>query len=749
MIAISRVVGSQKFEYSHPRMEHTNHRGTALQMWGLIALTLAAFAPAWTAGWIDFDDNVLILDNPYIRDLAGVWRCWTDPTTPNQDYYPMTFSLWAIEYQLWGYKALGYHLVNVALHLGGVLVLWSILRRLRLYGAWMIAAIFSVHPVQVESVIWAVQTKATLSGLLGLTSAWFFLTFWLARENGTLKLDSSSVSGAPIADPPAAHAVWWRYGLSLVFFVLAMLSKPLVMTIAAGLVITMWWKRGGRFVANDVKLALPFFVLILPMAALTIWVQKHHIGTSTDAHALTLAERILVAGRALCFYASKLVLPINLGFAYEKWTIDTRIWWQWIYPVIAAAAVIGAWLNRRRLGAGLFAAIMFFIAMLSPSLGFISIYWFLFYYVCDHMQYLAVIAFAVLLVHGGGQWLMRRVSEKGRGITVLATIALFITLVGTTISRGLPYADGYTLWQDAIAQNELAWIPHNNLGFACEKRGEYENAVGHYRRALELERDSISPFESLVRLLHELGRSSEALALFPDRLARQPNSIKVLMMHALVLNGTGKTSEAREVYQRVIGMVKPEEIDLPGKKLDDRAVEWRMYATALLAVERYAEAERAFAQSAQLQPGDKQVHVQRARAILKLDRIQEACEELKLQASIDEPNDPRTTPRHLMMMSLVMSVSRDPTVHNLPVARRAAELAVQLTKQRVPRMLEALALVALAQGDSTTATNAFDLAERVAIEINQPSLINRITDRRARAGKGEKITLSGAEIVDH
>src|SRR5215468_9171336 len=178
----------------------------------LVVVTVAAYLPALHAGFV-WDDDSYVTDNAALRSVDGLRRIWFEPGAEPQ-YYPLTFTTFWVEYHLWGLQPFGYHLVNVFLHAVNALLVWLILRRLRLPGAWFAAAVFALHPMQVESVAWISERKNVLSGLLFLSALLVYL-----RAEGT--------------DGAARRSSWLAYGVVGVLFVGALLSKTVTCTLPA------------------------------------------------------------------------------------------------------------------------------------------------------------------------------------------------------------------------------------------------------------------------------------------------------------------------------------------------------------------------------------------------------------------------------------------------------------------------------------------------------------------------------------
>ena len=335
----------------------------------LFIALLAAYHPAWNGQPIWDDDHHIT--RPELRSLSGLERIWTQ-IGATQQYYPLAHSMLWLEYHFWGTSTTGYHLINILLHFISALLLVCILRRLAIPGAWFVAAIFALHPVQVESVAWITELKNTLSGVFFFSTALAYLQFDRTRNKTS-------------------------YFISIVFFILGLMSKSVIATLPVSLLAVFWWKRGKIDWKSDIVPLLPFFIVGIAYGLFTAWVERKFIGAEGSAFTFTIIERCLIAGGAIWFYLGKIFLPINLIFIYPRWNVSQAIWWQYLFPVATLILIGVFWLLRNRSRAPL-TAFLCFTATLFPVLGFFNVYPFRFSFVADHFQYLACIAPIALFV---------------------------------------------------------------------------------------------------------------------------------------------------------------------------------------------------------------------------------------------------------------------------------------------------------------------------------------------------------------
>ena len=300
---------------------------------------------------------------------------------------------------------------------------------------------FRAPPGLVESVSWITERKNVLSAVFYFAAALAYLRFVALAEPGG----------------PNRHRRYWYLG-ALVLFMAALLSKTVTCTLPAALLLVCWWKK-GRVQRGDIFPLLPFFALGVGLGLLTAWIEKYHVGAQGAEWSLTFADRCLIAGRALWFYAGKLVWPAHLTFIYPRWEIDPAVWWQWLFPVAAVGVVAGLWLARRRIGRGPLVAVLFFAGTLGPALGFVNVYPMRYSFVADHFQYLACVGLITLCAAG-----LDRIPRVIPATLVVLLGAL--TWQQTGIYRNLE-----TLWRDTLAKNPGLLAGPQQSGHLLVSRG--------------------------------------------------------------------------------------------------------------------------------------------------------------------------------------------------------------------------------------------------------------------------------------
>ena len=606
----------------------------------IFCATLVAYLPA-LRGALLWDDNMHVT-RADLQSLHGLWRIWFD-LGATQQYYPLLHSMFWVEQHLWGDAVLGYHLTNVALHAASACLVVMIVRRLSLPGAWLAGFVFALHPVCVEAVAWISEQKSALSGVFYLAAALTYLHFDRTRRRP-------------------------RYFLALALFVLALMTKTVTATLPAVLLVILWWQRGRIEWRRDLLPLTPWFAIAIPAGLFTAWVEStpRLIGAQGAEYALTLPERLLLAGRVPWFYAWKLLWPANLMFVYPHWKIDPAAWWQYLFP-LGLVTMAGAFVWLARKNRGPLAAFLIFVGTLFPVLGFLNVYPFRYSWVADHFQYLA--ALAIIVPAAAGLTLL----AEGMASARIGLYALPALLALATWRQSGNYRDYETLFRETLASNPGSAFVHSNLGVILMSSGRESEAATQFEAAVRLAPENADYRVNLgLALSHLPGRMSDAMTQYQAALRIDPRLAAAHLNLGLAYTAMpGHLEDAIAEYRKVISSyqtaVRTEPsmweahfnlglayAQMPGHEADaiaeyrtaltmkpDSALAHFHLGNTFHKMGRLPDAIAEYQASASLDPGVAEVHYELAYALAQIPgRVPEAideCRKMLLLKPGDEP----------------------------------------------------------------------------------------------------------------
>ena len=345
----------------------------------------------------------------------------------------------------------------------------------------------------------------------------------------------------------------WSYAFSLLFAALAMAAKSSTVILPVVLCLCAWWIE-GRWHWRTLARTVPLFLMAIAASALSIWTQGLQLAKVSDPQWVRpWAERLAAAGDAVWFYLGKLLWPHPLSANYPRWQIDAGQWVSYL-PLLAVIVVLSIfWLRGRSGGAGsraCFFAFAYFTVALLPILGLIDNYIFRYSLVFDHLQYLASMGPAAL----AGTALVRLsdfIIPKKPWLQ-LALCALLLIVGMTTWQRTWVFKSEDALWTDTLARNPHSWLAHNNLGSAFIEKGQLDDAVSHYQKALEINPNSTETLTNLGAALVQKGRVDDAVARYQKALAINPNYVLAHNNLGLALAQRGHVDDAVAHYQKAL-----------------------------------------------------------------------------------------------------------------------------------------------------------------------------------------------------
>lgn len=543
---------------------------------GLAVLCFVVYLPVLIWGKFVWQDDVRVTQNMFLWSWGGLAAAWGHPL--GGWYRPLAQSvLWA-EHHFFHSHALGYHLAGVLFHAANAGLLWMVLRRLGIRGAWLAAALFAAHPMQVQSVAWISQQSHLIGGAFFVGAAWAFLR--VTRIQPPLPEEFAPSPGHDWEDLMPVEPLARLYALSLVLAIAASLSDPIGVALPFVLALLIWWKRGTVTRADWLRLGPLFFIAIGGAVLAGVMAAR---GNSADlagaGPALTIAQRLLVDARAIAWYAGAVVCPYPLLFVYARWAPVSWASGQIVFPIALMLIVAGAWAARRRVGRAPLAAVLLFVALLSPGLGAVLGTARPAIYVADHWIYLAIAVPAAVV----GWALVTAISRFSapsleRGLRVGMAMACLAGLGFVAWEQGTIYDREEHVWQDALAEqpgSSVAIVGYTRLllsqgnDLKASKilrtaaasgppdvallqaraqvymmQGRYAEASEDYLAAHRLEPDNEQITIGLAQAYARDGRAEEAMTVYHDALRLHPDDPAMLNDIGLLLMSQGKFDEA-------------------------------------------------------------------------------------------------------------------------------------------------------------------------------------------------------------
>jgi len=601
-----------KAKREQPRTIQLSKRWEIAKVAAIILAGVLPYLPALRGGFV-WDDEPLITSNLLLRTSSGLGEIWAGSRTA--DYFPLTNTVFWIEHHLFGNNATGYHALNILLQAANALLLWRILLRLKIPGAFLAGLIFAIHPVHAESVAWISELKNVLSMFFFLISALFFF-----------EIEDQRFLNRTVA-----------YSASLVAFLLALLSKTQVVFLPVALLLCAWWrnspvepKRQGK--GNSLRLqraivrTVPFFLIAIVFGLITIWFQNRGIGEE-EIILGPFTRRLTNAGMAIWWYAKQVFAPVQLMAVYPQWRFDTPALVEWL-PLFAIIG--GLLLLWRRHSRGLLLAFAYFIIALLPVIGIVRMsYARSGALVADHLQYFADISLIALFSAG-----VARLWSNGRHEIRIVTATVILVLLGLmgsyTWARAGVYRDEQTLWQDNFSKNPNTWQGHNRVGQLLFKQEKFAEAAPHFERAVQLKPELADNYNLLGVVYCRLQRFEEGIAQYRKGLQLNEGrpstaqsvstaTMRVNLANALSLTGNSFSNLAQAASER--GDVTAAQADT--KEANARFTE---------AIEQY---EKALA----IEPEHPAIHRNLGILLSRLGRNEEAIPHLRKVLQL-VPNEP-------------------------------------------------------------------------------------------------------------
>jgi len=674
---------------------------TALCTVLLALMTVAVYLPVIELSFVTFDDTYYLTDNPKVQaGLTSESVRWaltdgilTRPRTAN--WHPVTWLSHMLDCQLYGLKPAGHHLTSLLLHTANTLLLFGLLKRLTgaLWRSALVAALFALHPLHVESVAWVAERKDVLSTFFGLLSLWTYARYTgRKKEEGRRKnAESGAMQHAP---RPTQHAALF-YLLSLSFFALGLMSKPMLVTLPCLLLLLDYWPL-GRFQLNTrhstLKTLLPFLLEKLPFLALSAascvvtLIAQHKGGAVASLEGvsgISAASRIINTPISYVWYLAKLLWPSDLAVIYPY------VWGWPLEQVLLATGLLIAltgmalWQGRRR--AYLAVGWLWYLGTLVPVIGLVKVGT---QSIADRYTYIPAIGLFIVFAWGvadlTARWARRTVPLAIGAATMLTACAL---AVGVQLRY---WQNTESLFRHTLAVTRNNYVACNNLGFYFAQRGELELAKKYYRSAIEIAPGFPGARNNLGAALVQQQKYEDAIAVFESALSLNPRSAEIESNLGAALYCLEKTDAAISHLREAIRL-NPE-----------HAMAHYNLGNALLQKGQLAEAIEQFRLAAQLNPRYAEALTNLAHALAQQGKPDEAAVQFRRALALQ----PGLLPAHYAFGELLIDQGK------FDEAAEQFSAALRLQPNHEPARVQ-LGIVRASQGKLDEAVAAFSAALRL------------------------------------
>ena len=498
------------------------------QRWGvpavclaLAAITFAVFGQTLTHEFVNLDDDLYVYENPMVaRGLSMKGLAWVFTHADCELYHPLTMLSLMGDYQLHGLHAGGYHLTNVLLHTASVILLFLILRQMTgaLWRSAFVAAVFAIHPLRVESVAWVAERKDVLSG--------FFFMVTLGAYAHYVRNPKS----------PA------RYLMVAVAFVLALLSKPTVVTLPFVLLLLDYWplhRFEPRKLLGLILEKIPLLALAAGACAMTVLAAGKEI---TSRGAIPMPLRIGNALVSYAVYLRQVVWPGGLAVFYPQLEKGYPVWtiaFSFLLLALITGGVLAFGRKRRWLLTGWF----WYLGMLTPMIGIVQVEEFMH---ADRYTYLPQIG-----IYIGAAWLVAEYRVSRVAFEGLMAGVLAVLMVCAWRQTGY-WKNSEILWTHTLACTTGNYIAHNNLGDALDQKGRVDDAIPQFQNALQINPDFVEAHNNLGAALFQKGKVDEAIVHYQEALKIKPDDAKAHDNLGIALFQKGRVDEAITHYQNAL-----------------------------------------------------------------------------------------------------------------------------------------------------------------------------------------------------
>ncbi|MCZ6878145.1 MAG: tetratricopeptide repeat protein, partial [Acidobacteria bacterium] len=570
----------------------------------LIASTLLVYAPIKDLPFISYDDDLYVTGNSWVKQgLTWQGAQWAMTALEGGSWHPLTWLSHMLDVQLFGLNPSGHHLTNLLLHLANVLLLFGVLQRMTgaVWRSAGVAALFALHPLNMESVAWVAERKNVLSTLFWLLTIWAYVTY--VRKPG-----------------------WQRYLGVMGAFVLGLMAKPMLVTLPCVLLLMDYWPLGRlgkdwrEFQKRVPRLVVEKLPLFIPAAAISVVtiVGQSQIGTLSSWEGLSLGIRVANAVAAYGIYIKKMLWPMDLAVLYPHPGTSLSVWPVALAALLLVILSLGVWWQGRR-SPYLVVGWCWYLGTLFPVSGLIQVGG---QAMADRYTYIPLMGLFIITVWGAAD-MMRHMRWRGEWFIVAALCMLMPLAVLSRVQ--LSYWRSTTaLFEHALLVNPNNSIAHNVLGWKSMGKMEFTQAQRHFMQAIKISPKYATFYNDLGLALLEQEKFREAALPFSQAMDVDPNYAPAYGNMGLVLAAQKRYEEAIDWYHRALE-IAPDSYD----NLNNLGL-------ALMATDRLDQAIAQFSRAQKINPNNVEAQANMGLALAKAGRTERAVLHL-LQAIEIQP----------------------------------------------------------------------------------------------------------------
>jgi tetratricopeptide (TPR) repeat protein len=613
----------------------------------LVVATLAVYWQVLDNDFVIYDDDVYVTENTHVhKGVTFDSLTWAFTSSNATNWHPLTWISHMIDCQLYGLNSRGHHLTSLLFHVANTLLLLLILARMTgaLWQSSFVAALFALHPLHVESVAWVAERKDVLSTFFMMLTIWAYILY---VKKGKVK----------------------RYLLVVLFFMLGLMSKPMLVTLPFILLMLDFWPLGRLCLLHDTRNVVtgqhtnerpdifrlvlekvPFFALAVGSSVVTFIVQERG-GAMQLVETYSIQTRIINPFVAYTEYMLNMIWPVKLAVLYPH-PGNSLLLWKGVAAGLALVLITILVIRKARKIPYLAVGWLWYVVTLIPVIGIVQVGP---QAMADRYTYITLIGLFVIIAWGAkdllSKWLHRKI-----WLGTLAAIILPVLIV-LTWKQVQYWENSITLFKHTLKHTSNNFVIRNNLGIVLRKQGRTEEAIKHYFQALRSNPDYALAHYNLGNAYAEQGKTKKAIEAFKQAIRINPDYAQAHYNLGVAYAGSGKYKKAIEIFLQAI-RVNPDNVQahsnlgaayagsgkykeaieafLQALRIDpDYALVHNNLGIAYGVLGKYKEATEAFNQAIRINPDDAEAHLSLGIAHLSLNDRGSALEQYKILKSLD------------------------------------------------------------------------------------------------------------------